>query len=473
MEIRLQKVLAQAGLASRRKAEALIAEGRVEVNGAIVRTLGTKVDPARDLIRVDGALLKEKERKVYYALYKPPEMVTTLSDPEGRATVADCLKGIEERVFVVGRLDWDAEGALIATNDGDLAHRLMHPRFGAQRTYLAKVKGQPDEATLAKLREGVRLEDGVARPESVEVQSPTPKNTWLKLVVTEGRSHLIKRLCAAIGHPVVRLFRPQYAGISVEGMAPGTYRPLTPEEIAALKRAAEGEGERPPSADLRLPARRHRARPQSTDEAARPGGEAWSAGSRYRARPHGTGGAGRPGGEARSAGSRYGAPPQGTGEARSAGSRYGVRPQGTGGAGRPSGEARSAGSRYRAEALEAPGRWSASTRESPTRGFGAPRGKPRPAGRGKGGDGRFSPVREAAPSGEGKRGIGGRSRSPGGLREPRGRFGDKRTRFGGAASERRGGAGRGSAGPGRGPKSFQGSDGRRPKGGPGKGRPRS
>jgi 23S rRNA pseudouridine2605 synthase len=262
MEIRLQKVLAQAGVASRRKAEALIAEGRVDVNGAVVRELGTKVDPARDLIRVDGALLKDKERKVYYALYKPPGMVTTLSDPEGRPTVADCLRGIEERVFVVGRLDWDAEGALIATNDGELANRLMHPRYGAARTYLAKVKGEPDGATLEKLREGVTLEDGFARPESVEVQSPTPKNTWLKLVVKEGRPHLIKRLCAAIGHPVVRLFRPQYAGVSVEGMVPGTYRPLTQDEVAMLQRAGEGPVEAPTSQVIRLPARRHRAAPK-------------------------------------------------------------------------------------------------------------------------------------------------------------------------------------------------------------------
>jgi 23S rRNA pseudouridine2605 synthase len=312
------------------------------------------------------------------------------------------------------------------------------------------------------------------------VQSPTPKNTWLKLVVSEGRPHLIKRLCAAIGHPVVRLFRPQYAGISVEGMAPGTYRPLSPEEIAALKRAAEGEGERPSSADLRLPARRHRARPQGT-----------------------------------------------TGEAV-----------------RPGGEARSPGGRRRAGASEAPSRWSASTRRLPPRGFSSPRGKPRPGRgmgddgrvtpareaapspegkRGSGGrfrspggrteqQGRFgekrtrfggaaseegkrgsggrfrSPGGRTEPQGrfgekrtrfggaaseEGKGGSGGRFQSPGGRMEPQGRFGEKRTRFGGAASERRGGAGRGSSGPRRGPESFQSSAGRRPRGGPGKGRPRS
>lgn len=261
MEMRLQKALAQAGLASRRKAEELISQGRVEVNGVVVRELGTKVEPARDLIRVDGKLLKDRERKVYYVLYKPAEMVTTLSDPQGRPTIRDCLKGIEQRVFAVGRLDWDAEGALLVTNDGELANRLMHPRYQVPRTYLAKVKGVPDEATLGKLRAGVRLEDGIAKPERVHMERETERNSWLHLVVHEGRPHLVKRLCAAVGHPVVRLFRPQYGGVGVEGLRPGQYRPLDAPEIEMLRKAGPGApaDDRP----LRMPARRHRATPKN------------------------------------------------------------------------------------------------------------------------------------------------------------------------------------------------------------------
>jgi 23S rRNA pseudouridine2605 synthase len=266
MEIRLQKVLAQAGLASRRKAEELIAQGRIEVNGKIVREPGTKVDPQRDLVRVDGRLLADREKKVYFILYKPAGMVTTLSDPQGRPTIKDCLKGISERVFAVGRLDWDAEGALLLTNDGELANHLMHPRYQVPRTYLAKVKGEPDAATLAKLREGVRLEDGVIKPERVEIERETEKNTWVRLVVAEGRPHLVKRLCAAVGHPVVRLFRPQYATIGVVGLQPGEYRVLTPPEVESLRRAGPATAT---DAPLRMPARRHRPRPTAAPTAAR------------------------------------------------------------------------------------------------------------------------------------------------------------------------------------------------------------
>jgi len=257
MQIRLQKALAQAGVASRRKAEEYIAAGRVKVNGEVVRELGTKVAPARDLVQVDGKLLSAAERKVYAVLYKPPEMVTTFSDPQGRPTVKDCLTDIGERVFAVGRLDYDAEGALIVTNDGDLANRLMHPRYGVRPTYLAKVKGDPDALTLEKLRSGVRLEDGMAIPHSVSVQSQAQRNTWLEIVLSEGRPHLVKRLCAAVGHPVVRLFRARYAGVGVEGLRPGAWRMLSDAEVEMLRKAAEG-GEVPEGA-THLPARRHRA----------------------------------------------------------------------------------------------------------------------------------------------------------------------------------------------------------------------
>ena len=272
MELRLQKVIAQAGLASRRKAEALIADGRVEVNGKVVREQGTKVDPQADIIKVDGRPISEREKKCYFVLYKPAGMVTTLSDPQGRPTIRDCLKTIRERVFAVGRLDWDAEGALLVTNDGDLAHRLMHPRYQVPRIYLAKVKGEPDAATLAKLREGVRLEDGLIKPEQVDIEKETERNTWVRLVIAEGRPHLVKRLCAAVGHPVVRLFRPQYAGIGVVGLKPGMWRALTPEEVASLKRA--GPGLDLPEGPLKMPARRHRPNEPRPERPAKPSGRA-------------------------------------------------------------------------------------------------------------------------------------------------------------------------------------------------------
>lgn len=235
MQERLQKVLARAGVASRRRAEELIAAGRVKVNDRKVTEMGIKVDLARDTVRVDGALIADIDDRVFYVLYKPAGCVTTMSDPEGRPTVKDWLRGVKGRVFPVGRLDYDAEGALIVTNDGELAHKLMHPRFGAQRTYLAKVKGKVPTQALETLREGVRLEDGPARPLEVEFVESTERNTWIRLVLDEGRQHLVKRLCEAIGHPVVRLFRASYAGIDVQGMNPGDLRELSAHEVKRLR----------------------------------------------------------------------------------------------------------------------------------------------------------------------------------------------------------------------------------------------
>ena len=165
----------------------------------------------------------------------PPGCVTTLSDPQGRPTVAQYLAGVKERLFPVGRLDWDAEGALLLTDDGETANKLMHPRFQVERTYLAKVKGDVSDATLERLRGGVRLEDGPATPKVAERYDRAEKNTWLKLVLTEGRQHLVKRLCAAVGHPVVRLFRPAHAGIGLKGLPPGRARKLSRDEVAVVE----------------------------------------------------------------------------------------------------------------------------------------------------------------------------------------------------------------------------------------------
>jgi 23S rRNA pseudouridine2605 synthase len=254
---RLQKFLARAGVASRREAEKLIASGRVAVNNQTVAEMGTKVAPGSDLVTVDGRLVDAPEARSYFLFYKPPGVVTTMQDPQGRQTIADFVDQIPGRVFPVGRLDYDAEGALLLTDDGALAHRLTHPKFGVLRVYLAKVRGVPTPEALEKLRRGVRLEDGMASPKSVEIFEKVEKNTWLKIAVSEGRPHLIKRLCAAIGHPVQRLFRPSHGGLAIGGLRPGEMRALSAAEIALVRRIAQGE--RPPAQPkMHLPARRHR-----------------------------------------------------------------------------------------------------------------------------------------------------------------------------------------------------------------------
>jgi 23S rRNA pseudouridine2605 synthase len=255
---RLQKILAHAGVASRRKAETLIESGHVTVNGKVVRELGSKADIDEDLIQVDGRTIRETQEKVHYILYKPAGCVTTLSDPESRPTIKTYLEDIPERVYPVGRLDYDVEGALIVTNDGDLAFSMMHPRFGVRRTYLAKVHGVPTPEQIERLLKGVRLEDGRARALEAGIHSRTPKNTWVRVVVAEGRQHLVKRLMEAVGAPVQKLHRADYGGIGVAGMRPGELRELTRAEVQLLrsqagKKAEASERPRP----VALPARRH------------------------------------------------------------------------------------------------------------------------------------------------------------------------------------------------------------------------
>jgi 23S rRNA pseudouridine2605 synthase len=253
---RLQKFLARAGVASRRAAEQLITQGRVSVNGARVTELGTKVEPT-DKVAVDGKPVAAAAERAWFLLHKPSGVVTTLTDPQGRPTVKDLLAKAGRRVFPVGRLDYDAEGALLFTDDGETSNRLLHPRYQVPRTYLVKVKGDPSDATLEKLRGGVRLEDGPAKPQKAERFDRAEANTWIVLVVTEGRPHLVKRLCAAVGHPVVRLYRPAQAGIGVGNLKPGELRPLTPEEVAQVQAVAQGEA--PAEVELKLPPRRHRS----------------------------------------------------------------------------------------------------------------------------------------------------------------------------------------------------------------------
>ena len=234
--VRLQKVLAQAGIASRRACEALISEGRVEVNSEIVFEQGRRVDPERDVIRVDGARIPPPRRHRYLALNKPRGVVSTMDDPEGRRTLADLLseRGNTERLFHVGRLDTDTEGLLILTNDGDFAHRLAHPSYEVPKTYIAEVAGVVSEQILRRLRRGITLEDGPVRPTSVKIVSTARDKTLLKITLQEGRNRVVRRTMEAVGHPVRGLSRIGIGPVRLGNLQVGEYRELTREELGGL-----------------------------------------------------------------------------------------------------------------------------------------------------------------------------------------------------------------------------------------------
>jgi 23S rRNA pseudouridine2605 synthase len=234
MEQRLQKILSQAGLASRRTAEKLIAEGRISVNRAVVTMPGTKADPQKDEIRVDGRLISLEAEKVYLLLNKPPGYVTTLNDPQGRPIVTDLLKGVTERVYPVGRLDYDSEGLLLLTNDGEFAQRLQHPRFGIPKTYRIKVEGHLSRGALKALEKGIDLPDGRVVPLDVRLEKTNPASSWLSLTLTDGRNRVIRRAFAAIGHSVLRLVRVAVADLALASMAEGAWRRLTAREVEQL-----------------------------------------------------------------------------------------------------------------------------------------------------------------------------------------------------------------------------------------------
>jgi 23S rRNA pseudouridine2605 synthase len=228
--VRLNAYLARAGVASRRRADELIKAGRVNVNGEPGR-LNTFV-AARDRVELDGRAL-ELQPLTYVLLHKPAGTVTTARDPQGRRTVVD-LVDHEARVVPVGRLDADTTGALLLTNDGELAHRLAHPRYEVEKVYEAEVEGEPSDEALERLRAGVELEDGLTAPARVRRLGPTE----IELAIHEGRKHQIKRMLAAVGHPVLRLHRSLYAGLSLEGLEPGAWRELEPFELEQLRSAA-------------------------------------------------------------------------------------------------------------------------------------------------------------------------------------------------------------------------------------------
>jgi 23S rRNA pseudouridine2605 synthase len=236
--IRLQKVLAQAGLGSRRTCEDLIERRRVRVNGEVA-VLGRRVDPEVDVVEVDGAQIGVKAGLVHYLLHKPAGVITTVSDPQGRPTVVELLPA-EPRVFPVGRLDGDSEGLLLLTNDGDLTHRLTHPRFGVDKEYLVEVEGEPSRGALARLRDGVELEDGRTAPAKVAQLDAR----LLRITIHEGRNRQVRRMCEAIGHPVLRLVRTRIGPVADRSLKPGEWRALTQDEVRALERAAAGKGPR-------------------------------------------------------------------------------------------------------------------------------------------------------------------------------------------------------------------------------------
>jgi pseudouridine synthase len=236
-KLRLNKILAQAGLSSRRGADRLIAEGHVSVNGVVTRDLATLADPDVDIIALRGVPLPHAERKQYLLLHKPAGYVTTVSDPRGRPTVADLVRDVGGRLYPVGRLDWDVEGVLLMTNDGDLTHRLLHPRYGLPRVYEAEVRGSVTRADVPRWRRGVTLEDGPATPVAVALVRPVGATTLLRLTFTEGRKHEVKRYCEALGHPVHRLRRIAFGPVTLGDLPRGAHRPLTPRELAALRAA--------------------------------------------------------------------------------------------------------------------------------------------------------------------------------------------------------------------------------------------
>ena len=232
-KVRLQKALAQAGVASRRKCETLIREGRVRVNGRVVTTLGVCVDPRRDVIEVDGRRVRPRTRRVYLALNKPPGYVTTAHDPAGRPTVLDLVPAVPG-LFPVGRLDKESEGLLILTNDGDFANQLMHPRYGHEKEYRVLVSGRPSPAVLRQLSTGVEIEPGVTVRARVRPLRLSDEGSWLSLTVCEGRRRQIRRMLALVGHPVLRLIRVRIGALKLRGLAPGQWRRLTEKERKLL-----------------------------------------------------------------------------------------------------------------------------------------------------------------------------------------------------------------------------------------------
>lgn len=231
---RLQKIIAQSGLTSRRKAEQMIVDSRVRVNGQVTTELGVKVSP-KDLVEVDGVPL-HKEKEVYYVLYKPRGYISSVEDDKGRETVIDIMGDVVERIFPIGRLDYSTSGILLLTNDGDFAHHLMHPRFEMEKVYVTKIKGIPSEETLKRLRTGIRDKGDLLKANKYRVLSTDKrKNTAiLEIKLHEGKNHQIRRMMDGLGYPVIKLKRERFGTMTLDGLQPGAYRALTHQEIKRL-----------------------------------------------------------------------------------------------------------------------------------------------------------------------------------------------------------------------------------------------
>ena len=240
--MRLQKFLARAGAASRRGSEDLMTAGRVAVNGAVVTELGAKVDPAVDVVTLDGVVISTGGSSAYLALNKPSGVVTTMSDPQGRPTVVDLVPAAEHPgLFPVGRLDAETTGLLLFTTDGELSHRLLHPRWHVEKVYLARVDGAPTESELSSLRSGIDLDDGRTSPARVSVLGSSGKTTRVEIAIREGRKRQVRRMFSAVHHPVLELHRETFGPIGLGGLAPGQWRELTADEIALLRSTVAGD----------------------------------------------------------------------------------------------------------------------------------------------------------------------------------------------------------------------------------------
>jgi 23S rRNA pseudouridine2605 synthase len=289
MQERLQKIIAHAGYASRREAEAMIREGRITVNGRTVTELGTRADPARDHIKVDGKLITRAEDHRYILIYKPKEVMTTVEDPQGRRTVVELVRGVRERIYPVGRLDYHSEGLVLLTNDGELAYKVSHPKNGSVKTYNVKVRGVPEERLIDKLRRGITIEGKRTLPCEIAPIKTTGRNaeegnSWWEVKLREGRTQQIRKMFQAVGHPVSKLKRVAIGPIADPKLLPGVWRELTKHEVkllatlkdvpakakprrAAAKRpaakkkpAAKTRGKKTPARSTKAPARRRAAR---------------------------------------------------------------------------------------------------------------------------------------------------------------------------------------------------------------------
>ena len=252
--VRLNKYLAECGIASRRKADEMIESGQVQVNGKKVFELGRSVDPDFDRVVVKGKSVHPSTNKVYIAFHKPKNMVTTMRDPEGRPAVGDCLKGFPQRLFPVGRLDWESEGLLILTNDGEFAQKLTHPKFEVSKTYLVKVNGQPGEHHLRKLLSGVSIIGGrVKALEAEKIRRGADKYDWLKIVITEGKNRQIRQMMAKIGFDVLKLQRVAIGQLRLGKMKRGQFRPLDADDLAKVFRPLAQRAAPRPTSTKRQP----------------------------------------------------------------------------------------------------------------------------------------------------------------------------------------------------------------------------